>query len=106
MENYFETVTQAVTSLKKEGYVLDFNLMGECLVCEHTNTELSPEEFEIDNVFRFEGETDPADEMILFAVSSSKFKVKGLLLNAYGIYADSASDQMISKLKMHTTHNL
>ena len=102
MENYFETVTQAVRALKKEGYTLDFNLKGECLFCEHNNTELSPEEFEIDKVFRFEGETDPGDEMILFAVSSSKYHVKGLLLNAYGMYADSASNTMIAKLKKHT----
>lgn len=102
MENYFETVTQAIGSLKKEGYILDFNLKGECLVCEHNNTELSPAEFEIDTVFRFEGETDPGDEMILFAVSSAKFHVKGLLLNAYGMYADSASNVMISKLTKHT----
>ncbi len=102
MENYFETVTQAVAALKKEGYTLDFNLKGECLFCEHYNTELSPEEFEIDKVFRFEGETDPGDEMILFAVSSSKYQVKGLLLNAYGMYADSASNTMIAKLTKHT----
>jgi len=55
-------------------------------------------EFEIDRFFRFEGETDPADESILYAVSSDKYNLKGILVNAFGIYSDPVADDMIKKL--------
>jgi len=37
----------------------------------------------------------------LYAISSSKFDVKGVLVNGYGISADAATDAIIAKLKTH-----
>jgi hypothetical protein len=42
--------------------------------------------------------TDPANEAILYAISSLKGK-KGILINGYGIYSDPITDEMIAKLK-------
>ena len=39
--------------------------------------------------------------MILFAISSTKHKIKGTLLNAYGMYSDSATTKIIEKLVTH-----
>ncbi|MBK8344964.1 MAG: hypothetical protein IPL12_17790 [Bacteroidetes bacterium] len=47
------------------------------LVCNSSLTQLSPDEFEIDETYRFEGNTDPGDEMILFAILD-KLKIKAL----------------------------
>jgi hypothetical protein len=49
-------------------------------------TQLSPDEFEIVETYRFEGDTDPADEMIVFAISSMKHNLKETLINDYGIF--------------------
>lgn len=98
--NYaYETVTEALNDLAKRGYTYDFNIHSEkeCLVCNNM-TELAPEEFEIDETYRFEGDTDPADEMILFAISSEKHAIKGTLINAYGIYSDSVANKVVAKL--------
>jgi len=62
---------------------------------------LSPDDFEIDKFFRFEGETNHEDQSILYAISSPKFGTKGLLVNGYGISSDAISSQLISKLKTH-----
>ena len=64
-------------------------------------TQLSSNDFEIDETYRFEGNTDPGDEMILFAISSPKHKIKGTLLNAYGLYSDSATTKIVEKLVNH-----
>ena len=32
--------------------------------------------------------TDPGDELILYALYSRKYALKGILTNAYGMYAD------------------
>lgn len=99
MKNY-ETVTEAVNDLSKRGYTHDFNLGEDCLVCGET-LSLSPEEFEIDEVYRFEGMTDPGDEMIVYAISSRKGAEKGVLVNGYGLYADKESSVIMKKLRIH-----
>lgn len=101
MKNDFGTLSQTVDALKKQGYDLDFNIKQECLICHQNNTVLSPDEFEIDSVYRFEGESNPDDEAVVYAISSPKYGVKGILVNAYGIYADDASNALVQKLHQH-----
>lgn len=102
MRNY-ETVSEAVNDLVKRGYTTDFNIHenGECLICQKGETSLSPEDFEIDETHRFEGQTDPGDEMIVFAISSKKSDIKGLVVNAYGIYSDSSAAKVVKHLSEH-----
>jgi hypothetical protein len=101
MEESFGTVSETINGLKKEGYTLDFNIQDDCLVCNTTNTVLSPEDFHIDKVYRFEGMSNPDDEAIVYAISSTSGAVKGTLVNAYGIYADDASSALVEKLRTH-----
>jgi len=102
MKNY-ETVSEAVNDLVKRGYTADFNIHNEedCLVCGQGTISLSPEEFEIDEIYRFEGNTDPGNEMIVYAISASKQNVKGILVNAYGIYADAIAAKTVKRLISH-----
>jgi hypothetical protein len=99
----YETVSEAVNDLVKRGYTTDFNLHeeGECIICSSSNQTLSPEEFEIDEVHRFEGMTDPGDEMIVYAISSKKTALKGVLINAYGMYANAQTSKLIKHLQTH-----
>ena len=92
MYNY-NTVTEAVEGLEGRGYTKDFNVHPEreCQICQKTGINSSPDEFEIDEIYRFEGMTDPGDEMIIYALSSKKYGLKGILVNAYGMYEDSAT---------------
>ncbi len=101
MKKDYGTLSQAINGLKNEGYTLDFNLEKEYLLCTNNTASLSPDDFEIDAVFRFEGDSNPDDESVVYAISSTKNKVKGLLVNAFGIYADGTSDVLIAKLHRH-----
>ncbi len=98
MENY-ETLSQAITALKQQGYNEDFNLKENCLECIAGKKNLLPHEFEIDKSFRFDVNEDPSDQAVLYAVSSSIQNMKGLLVNGYGIYSDATSNDMLEKLK-------
>lgn len=102
MKKDFGTLSQTIEGLKKEGYTMDFNINRECLACHKTNTTLSADEFQIDVFYRFEGESNPDDEAVVYAISSPKYGVKGVLVNAFGLYADDVSDAVVEKLHLHS----
>lgn len=96
----YDTVTEAVNDLQKRGYVSDFNLNHEddCLVCNQTSVSLSPDDFEIVETYRFEGDANPDDETIVFAISSTKNNIKGIVVNAYGMYEDTETSKIVKYL--------
>jgi len=94
----YETVSEAVDDLSRRGYVEDFIVNDDCIYCKQNETRLNPKEFVIDEYYRFEGDSDPADETIVYAISSIHKPLKGILVNAYGVYADSLSDELVEKL--------
>ena len=96
----FDNMVDALNDLKKRGYTLDFNLHQNVIICGDANVSLAPNEFEIDETYRFEGMNDPDDSAILYAISSHHGQ-KGVLVNAYGAYSDEASADMVAKLSKH-----
>ena len=98
IEEQYDTLTQAMEALRMQGYTEDFNLQGNCIECRAGEISLSPDEFQIDKIFRFYGANDPADESVLYAVSSHDATLKGVLVNGYGATADELSDEMVEKL--------
>ncbi|SMD38313.1 hypothetical protein SAMN04488029_3740 [Reichenbachiella faecimaris] len=98
MEAY-DTLSEAMNALKAQGYQEDFNLQANCIVCENQEYEILHDEFHIDKSFRFDDNEDPGDQSVLYAISSEKYQLKGLLVNGYGIYSDSITNEMLEKLK-------
>ena len=97
MESYV-TLSGTMEELRKEGYVEDFNLQQNCLECRNGQFKVFADEFKIDKYYRFEGQSNPSDSAILYAISSDRHKLKGVLVNAYGIYSDPVTDEMLEKL--------
>lgn len=95
----YETMSEALNDLKAEGYSEDFNLKSHCIECNSMERRFQPDEFEIDKFFRFEGASNPDDNSIVYAISS-KDGLKGVLVDAYGVYADSLNEEMVEKLKI------
>ncbi len=94
------TVTEVIDLLRKEGYAEDFNLQQNCLTCRNGHYSVFHDEFVIDKVYRFEGDSDPADEATVYAISSPKYGIKGILVNGAGIYTDSMTDEMLQTLRI------
>lgn len=95
----YTTLSEAVNDLTQKGYTFNFNTQHDCIWCAENDMQLQPEEFEINQVHRFQEMSDVDNESILYAISSNKNNVKGLLVNAYSIYSDTASAKLIEKLK-------
>ncbi|HEY0898843.1 MAG TPA: phosphoribosylpyrophosphate synthetase [Sphingobacteriaceae bacterium] len=99
MDYNMTTVSGVLENLRQEGYTVDFNLDETCLVCYENELKLHPDEFVVDKHFRFEGTTDPGDEAVIYAISSTKHNVKGTLVNAYGVYSNDLSNDMVRALQ-------
>jgi len=96
----YETLVEGINDLKNEGYTEDFNLKQNCIECRNGKYRIFHNEFTIDSFYRFEGDTSPDDEVILYAISSEKYDLKGILVNAYGMYSETITDEMLNTLKM------
>ncbi len=96
----YDTVTEALNDLKKRNFILDFNLLENCLICNEEKFNI--DDFEIIEFYRFEGDSDPADEAIVYAIES-KTGLKGVLVSGYGISAEGMSAELAKKLQVHKT---
>ncbi len=100
--NTMSTLSETITQLRAQGYTEDFNLKSQYLAGQRSAIQLSPEEFVVDQHFRFEGDSDPDDEAVVYAISAPKFNLKGTLVNAYGIYSDAGADELMRALREKT----
>lgn len=98
--NAHTTLSGTMNDLRKEGYTEDFNLHQNCLECRNGEFKVFADEFKVDKYFRFEGASNPSDAAILYAISSDKKNLKGVLVNAYGIYSEPLTDEMLEKLEI------
>lgn len=94
------TLSQTMNDLRKEGYTEDFNLHQNCLECRNGEFKVFADDFKVDKYFRFEGASNPSDAAILYAISSDSKNLKGVLVNAYGIYSEPLTDEMLTKLEI------
>ncbi|MCJ8211454.1 phosphoribosylpyrophosphate synthetase [Mucilaginibacter sp. RS28] len=93
------TLAEVINNLREQGYTEDFNLQPNALHSAATDIVLHPEDFVIDRHYRFEGPSDPDEEAVVYAISSTDGKVKGVLVNSYGVYSDDTTDELVKKLK-------
>ncbi len=102
----YETLVDATSDLAKRGYRANLSLEGDTIDDKEHDIHMGADDFSIDEFYRFEGESNPSDMSIVYAISSPKHHLKGVLINAYGTYADNSSSAIEAKLHhyMVSTH--
>lgn len=94
------TVSQTLNMLRiDEGYAEDFNLLDEKLKSPEEREEFLNQEFIVDEVYRFEGPSNPGDEATIYAITTSKGK-KGVLLDGYNYTSGQISEELLQKLDL------
>jgi len=83
-----KTLTSCVNKLTLEGYTEDFKAGERGLLSLQHEKIYEPSQIQINDFYRFEGASDPADNSILYALETDD-GIKGTLVDAYGPYADS-----------------
>jgi len=95
---FYATVTEALDKLRAKGFTVDFNLEENCISCHDGKFEA--DDFEIVEVYRYEGDSDPGDESTVYGVES-KSGVKGVLVSGYSAQSINVSDKLLRKLSAH-----
>lgn len=94
----YDSPAHAINELRKKGYTEDFNLEENCLVCRVG--KYGADEFEVREVVRFEGDSDPGDEAIVYGIETGD-GTRGVLVNGYGYSSAPMGEAIERKLSMH-----
>ena len=93
------TVTEAISRLRAAGYTADFSpAPGGRLRCGACGAEHDPATAHVDEVVRFEGDTDPGDEAIVFGLTCAACGTRGTLVSAYGASVVAAEAAVVTGL--------
>ena len=86
--------------LTKDGFTQDFNVVDGRLqtIGSDSNKSYAADEVTIVDFYRFEGESNPDDMSVLYAIEAHD-GVKGTIANAYGTYADSDTDDFLKQVE-------
>lgn len=91
------TLSSCTKKLSDDGYITQFRAISKGLESLETHDVFSPEEVKIINFYRFEGESDPDNNAILYVIETHNGE-KGTLTDAYGVYNDQKVSEFIKKV--------
>jgi len=83
-----ETVVDALRLLKDDGYEIEFQLVDGHLRCDADDRACPASDAVVERLYRFEGPSDPGDEMVVFGLRDPESGRRGVLASAYGPAAD------------------
>jgi hypothetical protein len=95
----YSGVAEALTDLAARGYTDEFDFKDDHLFCNSKGVRFNPLELKITEVHRFEGATDPEDSSVIYAIESAS-GLKGVIVDAYGAYADTDKTAFLQSLKI------
>ena len=92
------TMTSCTAYLTKEGFTENFVATETGIEAPTNKKTYIPDEIRIVNFYRFEGESDPADNSILYAIETND-GVKGMLIDSYGSTASERVGKFIREVE-------
>lgn len=82
-----ETLQRVVDELGRRGYTEHFRAIDGGLEALGTGERFDSKDLTIRGYYRFEGTSDPDDMAIVYAIETRR-GVRGVLIDAFGVYAD------------------
>ncbi len=91
------TLSECITLALERGYSENFKMTAIGLTTEDEKSVYTPVDIKITNFYRFEGNSNPDDNSILYLIETRDQK-KGTLVDAYGVYADTLITNFIRQV--------
>jgi hypothetical protein len=87
---HYATVSKALKELAEKGYTVDYNLREDKII--HGS-----EDFTIEEMYRYEGETNPGDEATVFGIKSDTGE-KGIFVAGLSSESDKSATMVLNEL--------
>jgi hypothetical protein len=92
------TMVECIQILRGKGFVEDFSIKEDLLCSNKSEKRYNPKQVKIETFYRFEGESDPSDNAILYAIITDDGH-KGIISDAYGAYANADTGKFIAQVE-------
>lgn len=87
---HYATVSEALRQLNQKGFIHDFNLQDETI-------QKNPYNYEIEHVYRYEGNSNPDDEAVVYGITS-KSGERGVYVAGFSANSESEAATVLAKL--------
>ena len=92
------TMVSILDVLTENGYTTQFKAGEGILLSLVSNKKFKPEDVKINHFYRFEGESNPDDSSIVYAIETNTGE-KGTLIDSYGAYSDQLVSAFIKQVE-------
>ena len=89
---HYATASKALEELAEKGFTVDFNIQENRIIN-------NPNDFEIVHIYRYEGDTDPGDEVMVFGIKSSNGE-KGVFVAGLSAFTDNSAAMALNELSI------
>lgn len=89
---HYASVSVALEELKSKGFTVDFNLLEEDIM-NH------PEHYEILHIYRYEGESNPDDEAIVYGIQSNTGE-KGVFVAGFAANSENDAAKILNEISI------
>lgn len=93
-----DSLVTILTAAEKMGFLSQFEVNGKNLVSLKTDSHFQSNEIKIVHFYRFEGESNPEDSSIMYAIECNNGE-KGTLVDGYGTAADPDTANFMINVK-------
>ncbi|MGO4906526.1 hypothetical protein [Flavobacterium sp. W20_MBD1_R3] len=89
---HYASVSKALDDLNEMGFTYDFNLHEEDIV-------KNPHKYEIQHIYRYEGDSNPDDEATVYGIKSTSGK-KGVFVAGYSANSEDGAARVLIDLSI------
>lgn len=89
---HYASVLKALEELKSMGFTVDYNLQEEAIFN-------NPDHYEILHIYRYEGDSNPDDEAIVYGILSNSGE-KGVFVAGFSANSESEAAKVLNELSI------
>ncbi|MFV5690167.1 hypothetical protein ACM55M_16235 [Flavobacterium sp. ZT3R25] len=89
---HYATVSKALDDLSEMGFTFDFNLHVEDII-------KNPHRYEIEHIYRYEGDSNPDDEATVYGIKSSSGK-KGVFVAGFAANSENDAARVLNDISI------
>jgi hypothetical protein len=94
-----ESLRDALERLAAHGYDAEFVVRDQQLTCTGCDAPVGAGDVVIDDLVRFEGDSDPNEELVVYAISSGPCGRKGTLTVGFGPEIEADDVEIVLRLR-------